>query len=237
MTEVENDVNGDPLGPLVAGWTPRPRPPREPMIGHYCSLVPLDRHHAPGLFEAFRHDTAGRVWTYLSVGPFAAQTEMEAWIASIVPSQDPLFFAVIDHVSGQPVGLVSYLRIDANAGVVEVGWVTWSPLMQKSVISTEAHYLMARRAFDELGYRRYEWKCNDLNEPSMQAARRLGFTYEGTFRQATIVKGRNRDTAWFSMLDREWPAIRAAFEAWLAPQNFDADGRQLSRLEALRTGR
>lgn len=236
MSAVEVDANGSPVGPLVTGWTPRPRPQREAMIGQFCSLIPLERHHAPNLYAAYSADADGKVWTYLSVGPFVEQTDFEAWIASIEPSQDPLFFVVIDHVSGTPVGLVAYLRIDPGNGVVEVGWVTWSPLMQRSAISTEAHYLMAKRAFDELGYRRYEWKCNVLNEPSMSAARRLGFTYEGTFRQAVIVKGRNRDTAWFSMLDSEWPTIRAAFESWLAPENFDAEGRQKRRLEAIRTG-
>jgi RimJ/RimL family protein N-acetyltransferase len=132
------------------------------------------------------------------------------------------------------VGIVSYLRIDPVNGSIEVGWVTWSPLMQRSAISTEAHYLLMKHAFEELGYRRYEWKCNALNGPSMKAAERLGFTYEGTFRQAVIVKGRNRDTAWFSMIDKEWPTLRSAFEAWLKPDNFDADGRQRKRLEDFR---
>jgi RimJ/RimL family protein N-acetyltransferase len=234
MTGGETDRAERPLGPVVEGWTARPKPPREPMIGRISSLVPLDNHHAPSLYKAFGQDAEGRMWDYLGVGPFADEAAFDVWFASVVPSRDPLFFAVIDHASGEPVGLVAQMRIEPAHGVLEVGWVTWSPLMQRSATSTEAQYLLARRAFDELGYRRYEWKCNALNAPSMASARRLGFTYEGTFRQALVVKGRNRDTAWFSMTDQEWPKIRAAFEAWLSPSNFDEAGRQKRRLEDIR---
>jgi RimJ/RimL family protein N-acetyltransferase len=230
----EMDASGDPVGPVVEGWTPRQRPSRTVLEGRTVRLDPLSAAHVPDLFAAYSADQSGRMWTYLSVGPFAREADLAAWIVSIIPSEDPLFFAVVDKASGRAVGIVSYLRIDPANGSIEVGWVTWSPLMQRSAVSTEAHYLLMKNAFDGLGYRRYEWKCNALNAPSMKAAERLGFTYEGTFRQAVIVKGRNRDTAWFSVIDSEWPAVRAAFDAWLKPDNFDARGQQIRRLEDLR---
>lgn len=228
------DGNSDPVGPLVDGWAPRPRPSRTVLDGRTVRLEPLSAAHVPDLFAAYSTDASGRMWTYLSVGPFEAEVDFAAWIASLVSSEDPLFFAAIEKASGKAVGIVSYLRIDPANGCLEVGWVTWSPLMQRSVTSTEAQYLLMKHAFEGLGYRRYEWKCNALNAPSMKAAERLGFTYEGTFRQAVIVKGRNRDTAWFSVIDAEWPALKTAFEAWLKPDNFDAGGLQKSRLEDLR---
>lgn len=228
------DDNGDPVGPLVDGWVPRPRPSRTVLDGRTVRLEPLSAAHVPDLFAAYSTDASGRMWTYLSVGPFAVEADFAAWIDSIVSSEDPLFFAAVDKASGKAVGIVSYLRIDPANGCLEVGWVTWSPLMQRSATSTEAQYLLMKYAFDGLGYRRYEWKCNALNAPSMKAAERLGFSYEGTFRQAVIVKGRNRDTAWFSVIDAEWPALKTAFEAWLKPDNFDAGGRQKSRLEDFR---
>lgn len=228
------DDNGDPVGPLVDGWAPRPRPSRTVLDGRTVRLEPLSAAHVPDLFAAYSTDASGRMWTYLSVGPFAVEADFAAWIDSIVSSEDPLFFAAVDKASGKAVGIVSYLRIDPANGCLEVGWVTWSPLMQRSATSTEAQYLLMKYAFDGLGYRRYEWKCNALNAPSMKAAERLGFSYEGTFRQAVIVKGRNRDTAWFSVIDAEWPALKTAFEAWLKPDNFDAGGRQKSRLEDFR---
>lgn len=225
---------GDPIGQVVAGWVPRQRPAHTVLDGRTVRLEPLSVAHVPDLFTAYSADRAGRMWTYLAVGPFASEAEFAAWVGPLVSSEDPLFFAAMDKSSGKAVGIVSYLRIDPVNGSIEVGWVTWSPLMQRSAISTEAHYLLMKHAFEELGYRRYEWKCNALNGPSMKAAERLGFTYEGTFRQADIVKGRNRDTAWFSMIDKEWPTLRSAFEAWLKPDNFDADGRQRKRLEDFR---
>jgi len=234
MSKMEFDGNGDPIGPIVEGWTARPRPSRVTLEGRSVRIEPLSLSHVPDLFAAYASDAIGRMWTYLSVGPFAAEADLAKWVSAIIPSEDPLFFAAIDKASGKAVGIVSYLRIDPVNGVVEVGWVTWSPLMQRSTVSTEAQYLLMKNAFDGLGYRRYEWKCNDLNEPSMKAARRLGFTYEGTFRQAVIARGRNRDTAWFSVIDAEWPAVKAAFEGWLAPDNFDASGHQKRPLESFR---
>lgn len=230
----ELDGNGDPVGPVVAGWTKRPRPSRTVLDGRAVRLEPLSMAHVPDLFVAYSADQSGRVWTYLSVGPFSSEVEFATWIGSIVPSEDPLFFAAVDKASGKAAGIVSYLRIDPANGTIEVGFVTWSPLMQRSVVSTEAQYLLMKHAFEDLGYRRYEWKCNALNVPSMKAAERLGFAYEGTFRQAVIVKGRNRDTAWFSVIDREWPALKRSFEAWLSPDNFDANGRQRKRIEEFR---
>lgn len=234
MSVNELDRNGNPIGPVVEGWTPRPRPSHTVFEGRTVRLEPLSTHHTHDLFAAYSADATGRMWTYLSVGPFASEVDFKTWIDALLPSEDPLFFAAVDKASGRAVGIVSYLRIDPANGSIEVGWVTWSPLMQRSPISTEAHYLLMRHAFDDLGYRRYEWKCNALNAPSMKAAERLGFTYEGTFRQAVIVKGRNRDTAWFSVVDGEWPALKASFEAWLKPDNFDANGQQKRRLEDFR---
>jgi RimJ/RimL family protein N-acetyltransferase len=160
--------------------------------------------------------------------------EMEAWVKSVEASEDPLFFAIVDLATERAVGWASYLRIDPPNGVIEVGHLAYSPLLQRTPAATEAMCLMMRRAFDELGYRRYEWKCNSLNEPSWRAAERLGFVYEGIFRQGVVQNGRNRDQAWFSIIDKEWPGVRAALERWLEPGNFDEEGRQRRRLGELR---
>jgi len=222
---------GQPIGPPVEGWTARPRPPRTPMQGRLCRLEPLEAaRHAEALFEANAIDPEGRNWTYLPYGPWPDFEAYRAWVAERETSEDPLWYAIVDLATERPVGVATYLRIDPPNGVIEVGHLAFSPLLQRRPAATEAMYLMARRAFDELGYRRYEWKCDAFNAPSWGAAERLGFTYEGTFRQAAVVKGRNRDTAWLSILDGEWPSIRAALEAWLAPTNFDPEGHQLRRL-------
>lgn len=234
---METPVNplGQPVGFPLPDWTPRPLPPRTPMTGRFCRVEPLDTdRHAAQLFDACALDAEGRNWTYLGYGPFADIDAYRAWMMGAVAGSDPLFHAVVDGATGRAVGVASYLRIDRGSGVIEVGHLNFSPLMQRSPVATEAMALMMRRAFDELGYRRYEWKCDSLNAPSRAAAERLGFTYEGTFRQAIVYKGRNRDTAWYSITDRDWPAIRAAFDAWLDPANFDADGRQIRRLAELR---
>lgn len=232
MHEQTNHL-GQPIGFPLPGWTPPPRPPRERMAGRYCRVEPLEpERHAADLFAANSLDTEGRMWTYLAVGPFATLDEYLAWMRASCRGDDPLFFAIVAQDSGRAVGLASYLRIDPKSGSIEVGHLAFSPLLQRTRAATEAMYLMMRRAF-ELGYRRYEWKCDALNEPSRRAAQRLGFTFEGVFRQATVYKGRNRDTAWFSVIDREWPALRAAFERWLDPANFDEEGRQRERLSDL----
>jgi len=225
---------GQPIGVELPAWQPPPRPPRAVLDGRCCRVEPLDlERHAAQLHAANSLDAAGRMWTYLFSGPFASFEAYQAWLAPRPSSEDPLFFAFVDTARGQAVGLGSYLRIEPAHGSVEVGHLQYSPLMQRTPVATEAMYLMMKHAF-ELGYRRYEWKCDALNAASRRAAERLGFTFEGIFRQAIVYKGRNRDTAWFSILDREWPALDAAFRAWLDPANFDAQGRQRQRLEALR---
>jgi RimJ/RimL family protein N-acetyltransferase len=223
-----------PIGPALPGWEARPRPSREPVEGRFCRLEPLDAEaHAAGLFGAYALDEQGLGWTYLPYGPFADLGAFAAWLADAAKSDDPLFFAILD-ADDAPVGVASYLRIMPAIGAIEVGHIHYSPALQRTAAATEAMYLMMRHAFEDLGYRRYEWKCDDLNAPSRRAAERLGFTYEGTHRQATIYKGRNRDTAWYSILDGEWPRVRDALERWLAPGNFDAGGKQRSRLGASR---
>jgi len=230
LTDSCNEL-GQPIGFPLAGWSPARHPRGTQIDGARCRLEPIDvERHASDLFAAFSLDTDGRNWTYLPYGPFADEAELRDWVKSTCLGDDPVFVAVIDRASGRAVGVASYLRIEPAIGVIEVGHIHFSPLMQGREISTEAMYLMMRHVFEDLGYRRYEWKCDALNEPSCAAARRLGFQFEGIFRQATMYKGRNRDTAWFSILDREWPAAKAVFEDWLSADNFDRDGRQRSSL-------
>jgi RimJ/RimL family protein N-acetyltransferase len=223
---------GQPIGEPVANWTARLRPPRTPMLGRLCRLESLDAAtHAALLHDAYAADREGRNWTYLPYGPFGSAAEHAAWVESVQSRDDPVFYAIVDLASQQPIGVASYLRIDPAMGTIEVGHLSYAPKLQRTPASTEAMYLMMRRAFDELGYRRYEWKCDSLNAPSVAAAKRLGFRFEGTFRQALVIKGRNRDTTWLSIVDGEWPALRSAFERWLDPSNFDATGAQRRRLE------
>ncbi|MDQ4060718.1 MAG: GNAT family N-acetyltransferase [Pseudomonadota bacterium] len=223
------------LGEPVPNWTPRHRPHRTVMEGRFARLEPFEpERHARGLYERFTQDEGGRIWTFLGYGPFDSYEGYEAWASVFCVGDDPMFHTILDARTGAPLGVASYLRIDPANGVIEVGHLCYSPSLQRTPAATEAMYLMARRAFDELGYRRYEWKCNALNATSRRAAERLGFTFEGIFRQHMVVKGHNRDTAWYAMLDREWPVHKAAFEAWLDPANFDAEGRQRAKLEALR---
>jgi RimJ/RimL family protein N-acetyltransferase len=232
MSEHRNDL-GQPIGFPVPGWTARPRPPREVMKGRYVRLEPVSvERHAGDLFEAFSADAEGRIWTYLPYGPLGSVEELAEWMRKTCLGDDPLFHSIIDKATDKAVGVASYLRIEPAVGVIEVGHINYAPALQRTRGATEAMYLMMARVFDELGYRRYEWKCDALNAPSRAAAQRLGFTYEGLFRQATMYKGRNRDTAWYSILDTEWPRIKAAFEGWLDPANFDADGRQKQPLAA-----
>ncbi len=183
--------------------------------------------HADSLFGAYAEDPAGVMWTYMLNGPFGDVGEYRRFLEETCLGDDPMFFAVV--VEGQALGVAAYLRINQSAGSVEVGHIAYSPALQRTTAATEAMYLMARRVF-ELGYRRYEWKCDALNAASRRAAERLGFTYEGTHRQALVYKGRNRDTAWYSILDSEWPAVRASLQTWLAPENFDAHGHQRTKL-------
>jgi RimJ/RimL family protein N-acetyltransferase len=230
MTARLNAFN-QPIGPDVTDWAPRQRPPHIVLQGRTCRLEPLSvEAHADSLYEAYCAQTDGSDWTYLFVGPFTDADSYCAYLQTAAASTDPLHWAVVDETTGSAVGTLSLMRIDPVHGAIEVGSVTFSPLMKRTPMSTEAQYLLMRLVFGELGYRRYEWKCDALNAPSRQAAQRLGFSFEGIFRQAVIYKGRSRDTAWFSIIDSEWPARRAAFERWLAPGNFDASGQQRSKL-------
>jgi RimJ/RimL family protein N-acetyltransferase len=217
---------GQPIGPALPEWSPPAHPLHAVLQGRYCRIEPLRAmHHAADLHAANSLDREGRMWTYLFNGPFATLAEYTEWIEARENSLDPLFFAVVDGASGKATGIASYLRIDTTHGVIEVGHLAFSPLLQRTRAATEAMYLMMKQPF-ELGYRRYEWKCDALNAQSRRAAERLGFTFEGIFRQAVVYKGRSRDTAWYSVLDSEWPAREATFVAWLEPANFDPDGRQ-----------
>ena len=232
---VEANALGQQVGFKVDGWTPPPRPPNENIDGRTCRLEPLDpARHAESLHRANLLDRDRRNWTYLPYGPFEQFEDYLAWVKSVAGKDDPQFFTIVAKgAKGDgAVGVASYLRIDPGAGSIEVGHINYSPLLQRTVAATEAMYLMMRRAF-ELGYRRYEWKCHSLNTPSRAAAQRLGFSYEGIFRQARVDKGRNRDTAWYAMIDREWPALDRAFQQWLAPANFDTEGRQRMPLSTL----
>ena len=214
----------------MPGWKGVARPPREPMVGRTCRVEPIDpARHAEDLYHANAAGTDNRNFTYLAVGPFDSFAVYREWMIAAGRSDDPLWHAIVDTSTGKPVGVATYMRIDPANGVIEVGNLNFSPLLQRKPAATEAMYLMMKRAF-ELGYRRYEWKCDSLNAPSRAAAQRLGFSYEGTFRQASVYKGRSRDTAWSAMIDKEWPALDRAFRRWLDPDNFDAQGRQRERL-------
>lgn len=235
MTPNQRPMTNDqrPIGVPLPNWTPPPPPRREVLAGVWCRLEPFDpERHARDLFEGNRQDSEGVNWTYLPYGPFDAFEDYVAWMRATCLGDDPFFYAIVNVATGKAVGVASYLRIDPKSGCIEVGHLNYSPLLQRTPLSTEAMYLMMRNAFD-LGYRRYEWKCDALNAPSRAAALRLGFTFEGIFRQATVYKGRNRDTAWFSIVDGEWPALDQAFRAWLAPANFDERGAQRQRLSDL----
>jgi RimJ/RimL family protein N-acetyltransferase len=222
-----------PLGEPVPGWTGAQRPPNDPMIGRLCRVEPLDpATHAAQLHAANMLDRTHSNWTYLPYGPFITLADYTSWLTAVAAASDPMFHAIVDLRTKEAVGVASYLRIDPVAGSIEVGHINFSPKLQRTIAATEAMYLMMKRAF-ELGYRRYEWKCNSLNRASRAAAQRFGFSYEGIFRQARVDKGRNRDTAWYATIDKEWPALDRAFRQWLDPRNFDKKGRQLTSLTAL----
>jgi RimJ/RimL family protein N-acetyltransferase len=234
--ELRRNQLGQPVGwPIVPDWKPAQKPPLTAMTGRLAIVEPLDAdRHGAELFEVNSLDHEGRNFTYYPYGPFATLAEYRAWIASVSGEPNRLFHAIVDKAVGKAVGVASYANITPAMGVIEVAGLNFSPLLQRKPAATEAHYLMMRRAFDELGYRRYEWKCDSWNLPSRAAAQRLGFTYEGLFRQAIVVRGRNRDTMYFSITDKEWPRIKQAFERWLDPANFDAEGRQKVSLVSLR---
>lgn len=230
--ETVNEL-GQPAGRALPDWQAPALPARAALSGRSCAVVPLDAgEHAAPLFDAFSADRAGANWTYLPYGPFPDRDAFDAWLTEQAAQADPQFFAIVDAASGPASGLAAYMRMQPAMGVLELGHIHFAPRLQRTVAATEALFLLIDHAF-ALGYRRCEWKCNALNAASRRAALRLGFQYEGTFRQAAVIKGRNRDTAWFSLLDGEWPAIRPAYEAWLAPGNFAADGRQRCGLSEL----
>lgn len=232
MSDHHNEL-GLPIGYPVPDWTAPSRPPRDPMEGRYCRVEPIDPDsHSADLHAANLMDSEGRIWAYLPYGPFETVDQYRVWMEEACLGEDPLFHAIVDLENGKAGGVASYLRIDPKNGSIEVGHINYAPSFQRSCAATEAMYLMMKRAF-ELGYRRYEWKCHALNERSRRAAMRLGLSFEGVFRQATIVKGRNRDTAWYAAIDSEWPALDAAFQTWLEPANFDADGTQQQPLSTL----
>ncbi|MBF9031423.1 GNAT family N-acetyltransferase [Rhodobacterales bacterium HKCCE3408] len=220
----------DRLGRPVPGFVTPPRPDGATLTGRYARLERLSTDHAAALHAANAEDDA--IWDYLPYGPFTDEADYRAWVASVESGTDPLFYTIFDLETGRPGGVASYLRIAPEAGSIEVGHINLSPRLQRTRAATEAMFLMMQWAY-EAGYRRYEWKCNALNLPSRRAAERLGFSYEGVFRQAGIAKGRNRDTAWFASIDGEWPKLEAAFTRWLDPENFDAGGRQRVSLSAL----
>jgi RimJ/RimL family protein N-acetyltransferase len=219
----------------LAHWESRPVPARVTLEGRYCRLEPLDaRAHSNDLFEASMAPGAEERFRYLSEKP-QDRKGFDRWIAQAAVSADRLFFGVIDRETRRCEGRQSYMRITPEHGVVEIGAILWGPKISRTRVATEALFLSVQHAFDTLGYRRVEWKCDSRNAPSHRAALRFGFTFEGVFRQHMVNKGHNRDTEWFSILDRDWPAIRNGFERWLAPENFDERGQQKSRLAALRT--
>jgi RimJ/RimL family protein N-acetyltransferase len=226
---------GQPIGLEVAGWSPRPRPSRSVVTGQYCRLEPVDPlRHGTDLYAAYMEAPDGRDWTYLFDERPADRKAFDVYLARLTDSSDPLHFAIVDSAATEALGTAALMRIDPGHGSLEVGWITFSPRLKRTRAATESMYLLMRSAFDELGYRRYEWKCDSLNAPSRAAALRYGFTFEGIFRNAVVYKDRNRDTAWYSITDYEWPRVRSAFQAWLDPLNFDERGRQREKLRDLR---
>jgi RimJ/RimL family protein N-acetyltransferase len=218
---------------MPVNTSPAPRPQRVQLGGARVTLVPLDAAlHADALAEGACGPGSESLWTYLFEGPFRDPAQFRAHIENKAASQDPLFFAIVGNETRRATGYASLMRIEPAHRCIEVGSILYTPKLQRTPAATEAMFLLARYVFEDLGYRRYEWKCNSLNQPSLRAALRLGFIFEGVFRQHMIVKGQNRDTAWFSMLDHEWPTRKAAFERWLAPSNFDENGVQRTALGA-----
>ncbi|WP_252273743.1 GNAT family N-acetyltransferase [Pseudomonas subflava] len=218
----------------LSQWQPRPFPPHDPLQGRFIRLEPLDTaRHGDDLWQALQGPDPA-LWDYLPYGPFTERTTFDAWLAANAASRDPQFYAMVEQAGGRALGLLAYLRITPKDGCIELGHVAFGGAMQRTPGATEAVFLLARNAFDELGYRRFEWKCNSRNARSRRAVERFGFSYEGLFRQHMVVKGESRDTAWFSIIDSEWPQCRAAFQLWLAADNFDGRGRQKTRLEELR---
>ncbi|KAJ5918934.1 hypothetical protein N7454_010078 [Penicillium verhagenii] len=219
---------------VIVDTHPAKPPPATTFTGRTIRLEKLEPRHTEDLYESIGLPEYSDIWAYIPDGPFQDKESFIALIERLSKSPDPYVYALIDNASNKAVGFFSLMRIDQKNRVIEIGFVVFSPLLQRTTAATEAFYLIAKAVFEDLGYRRFEWKCDSLNQPSRKAAARFGFTAEGVFRQHMMVKGRNRDTAWFSMLDSEWPGVRESFEKWLDPGNFNADGKQISTLVALR---
>lgn len=230
----DRNVFGQEVGKSLPGWTKRAMPAGETLTGRSCRLEKLAEKHAAELYSAYASAPDARDWTYLSIGPFKDEAEYRAHVERASAGPDPVHYAIIDAATNQPLGTVALMRIDPDSGVVEIGWVAYSTKLQRCTAGTETMYLLMHHVFDDLGYRRCEWKCDSMNAPSRRAAQRLGFHYEGTFRQAMVYKGRSRDTAYYSIIDVDWPVAKKAFEAWLVPGNFNPQGRQRQSLATLR---
>jgi RimJ/RimL family protein N-acetyltransferase len=230
IVKIHTNELGQPIGAPIKDWRPPIAPDNKILQGRYARLEPLDSdRHSEQLFSANQKDTENRIWTYMPYGPFSSLSDYQGWVKQVSALSDPWFYAIIDKHSGLALGVASYLRIHPTVGTIEVGHINFSPDLQGSVIATDAMFVMMQNVF-RLGYRRYEWKCDALNEASRRAATRLGFRFEGIFRQATMYKHRNRDTAWFSIIDSEWPDIEIAHDQWLDSDNFDDGGMQKSSL-------
>jgi RimJ/RimL family protein N-acetyltransferase len=220
----------------LSRWTPRPRPTAETLAGRWCRLERLDpARHGDSLFAASMAPGADDRFRYLFEPPHATRADFDAWLQRVSGTEDPRFYAVVDPATGSAEGRQALMRITPEHGVIEIGSILWGPRIARTRSATEALHLFAHHAFDELGYRRFEWKCDSENAPSRRAAERFGFTFEGIFRSHMVVKGRNRDTAWYAIVDEDWPRIRAGMERWLDPANFDADGKQKERLDVKST--
>lgn len=227
----EKNEFGQVLGQFIENWKPCQRPSHAPIQGNYCILEPLEiNQYAGKLFEVLNINNRGESWTYLPYGPFNSLNQFKDCLEKIQSDCDTLLYVISDNKTKEIVGMVGYMRMNPTHGVIEIGHVHFSALIKQTTLATETIYLLLKRVFDQYGYRRCEWKCNHLNEPSRKAAKRFGFTFEGIFRQNFVYKNRNRDTAWFSMLDNEWPALKHRFETWLNPSNFSADGQQILKL-------
>ncbi|HEY6993694.1 MAG TPA: GNAT family protein [Xanthobacteraceae bacterium] len=233
MDQAIHAPSGLPIGPETQS-SPAARPVHTTLRGRLVTVTGIEpAAHADALYEGTHGPGKEKLWLYLSDGPFPDRASFRAYLEKRARSDDPLSFAIVHNATGRAVGHASYMRITPEHRVIEVGNIFYTPMLARSAAGTEAMYLMAKHVFEDLGYRRYEWKCNALNETSRQAALRLGFSFEGIFRQHMIQKGRSRDTAWYSMLDREWPSRKARFEKWLSPENFDAAGRQRLQLSCM----
>jgi RimJ/RimL family protein N-acetyltransferase len=235
MVAGANDL-GQPVGSPVPDWSVRAVPFARTLTGEWCRLEPLDpQRHSEDLFRAYNVTDSRGLWTYLPYGPFPSLDSYQQWIEQATARLDRIFFAIVPYAHRRAEGVVALQRFDPQAGSIEVGNVVFGHELQNTTAATEAFALLGRLVFDELCYRRYEWKCDSLNSASRRAATRLGFVYEGTFRNAAVVKGRSRDTDWLSITDDEWPQLRAAYQRWLSPTNFDRDGRQRLALSELTT--